>query len=125
MATARNVIAGIVLVLSASGFAQSPAPAPAAGSATAKDAQAGESSAKKTFNESRPNNTRGAGNATTGVAPADAAARKTFNESRPNSTRATGGAKAGTGQAAAAVPGGSVLPNAAPPAGTAASSAPK
>ena len=96
MATARNVIAGIVLVLSASGFAQSPAPAPAAGSATAKDAQAGESSAKKTF-----------------------------NESRPNSTRATGGAKAGTGQAAAAVPGGSVLPNAAPPAGTAASSAPK
>jgi len=85
-------------------------------------APAGDVAAKKTFNESRSNNTRAVGGAS-GSAPAgDAAAKKTFNESRSNNTRT-----AGVGQPAPGLPGGSTLQNAAPPAAgsTTATSTPK
>ena len=103
MATARNVLAVIVLGLSGSGFAQSPPAAPVAAGTAATDAPVAKSEAatKKAKSES-PGKTPPAARGTGAVAPAgDAAARKTFNESRSNTTRATDGAKATDGGAKA------------------------
>ncbi|MBK9114758.1 MAG: hypothetical protein IPM22_03720 [Betaproteobacteria bacterium] len=117
MACTRLALAQPAPMSGATGAKVQPA---AAGAQTV--APAGETAAKKTFNESRSNNTRSVGGAS-GSAPAgDAAAKKTFNESRSNNTRT-----AGVGQPAPGLPGGSTLQNAAPPAAgsTTATSTPK
>jgi len=50
--------------------------------------------AKKTFNESRSNSTRTAGDAKLTTPGANPSAKKTFNESRSNALRTPGDAKA-------------------------------
>jgi hypothetical protein len=113
---ARLIFAGTLLCLSGAVFAQSsPATQWTGGgtfqnppAATAGDAKAGapastpgtDPSAKKTFNESRSNNTRTPGDAK-GVAPgAEPSGNKSFFESRSNTARTPGDAKAATPDAA-------------------------
>lgn len=131
MSIARIVFAGTLLCLSGVGFAQ-PAPAtqsavsgifqnPAA--ATAADAKSGtsasapgtDSSAKKTFNESRSNNTRTPGDAKAATPDAAPSGNKSFFESRSNTVRrAEEKTKPAGSQAAAGAPGNPKVTNAGP-----------
>jgi len=106
VSTARMLFAGTLLYVSGVGLAQSPPATPSTGrilhdppAAVAGESRSGvtpvtDTSAKKTFNESRSNSTRTAGDAKLTTPGANPSAKKTFNESRSNALRTPGDAKA-------------------------------
>jgi hypothetical protein len=99
MASAHLIFAGTLWFVSGVGFAQSPPATTATGGRIFQDpaaAPTADASAKKTFNESRSNNTRTPGDTKAAASAADASTKKTFNESRSNALRTPGDAMAAT-----------------------------